>query len=341
MSKLLMIRADSSETIGGGHIMRCLAVAAAWRDLGGDSLFVAAEISDELRTRILREGHQLEDISAPRGSQADAAETCQLAKSRNAKAVAMDGYCFELDYQKYLHQEGIFTVKYDDQGVSPEFECDILVNQNVHAKDIHYRDRAPNAKLLMGAGYAAIREEFRTAQNQDRDYSSPSNILISLGLSDTTEQLETILKGLNQWQEPLQITLLAGGADMTRLDQFSMRDRHELRLFQTIEDMAAAFLKADLAILAAGGTANEAACLATPFAVLCIADNQIPAYEEYVASDAALDGGYARNLTPETLLEILRPALAESKVREELGRKARSKVDGQGASRVAQAIWQA
>ena len=60
----LIIRADGSSTIGAGHIMRCLALAQAWRSYGGKATFLSYCTSDALCGRIMEGGFDFEAVEA-------------------------------------------------------------------------------------------------------------------------------------------------------------------------------------------------------------------------------------------------------------------------------------
>lgn len=346
MSCRLIIRSDASETIGAGHVMRCLALAKAWVAQGGaldepqyQVMFVSAEITEGLKQQIAKEGHCFHVINAARGSREDADSTRDLASGWGADVVVLDGYCFKLTYQSALRSEPFALVLYDDQSKEEAFDCDVLVNQNVSALAEYYIPRAPNSTLLMGAEYASLRPEFLELRKHPRKYSKAGKVLVSLGLSDTTETLKHVLMGLDRVSDDqLQIDVLVGAGNLSELESFSAGMRHQIKFIATVTNFAERLFKSDMAVLAAGGTMSEAACIATPVIIVCIADNQEPAYREFVRRGAALDGGMAEDITPESFLAVATRILGSAELRTDCAARARAMVDGRGALRMVDAL---
>lgn len=338
-NECLLIRADASALIGGGHIMRCLALANAWSKEGGKVVFVCAEITPQLHNRISQSGYYIHTISAQRGTGVDRVETNAIADDLRADVVVLDGYCFSAGYQAGLRDSGKKVVVYDDQGDAPAFCCDILVNQNIHAHPAQYEHRADGAILLMGVQYAALREEFHEARSCERDFSRCTKVLVSLGLGDTTKILIDILECLlASTKEHLEIVILTGASDIGRIETIAKKAPHEIYCHETTGVFAEKLLEADIAIIAAGGTANEAACLATPMIMICIAANQVPAYREFIRRGIALDGGFSDTFNAAMFRTHLESLLQNQNIRTSLGGKGREAVDGEGAGRVAREI---
>src|SRR5689334_19305974 len=98
----LLIRADASASIGMGHVMRCAALAQAWRESRGEATLAAARLPDGLKTRLEAEGLPVRLLDAEPGGDVDSRSTAELAREFGAAWTVIDGYVFGDEYQKML-----------------------------------------------------------------------------------------------------------------------------------------------------------------------------------------------------------------------------------------------
>src|SRR5271154_4662407 len=99
---VLLIRADATVTSGTGHVMRCLALAQAWRDAGGRAIFAMAGSTQSIEGRLRGGGFEVAPVAFPAGSDADAEATALLAQKHGSLWVVVDGYQFGAEYQTAL-----------------------------------------------------------------------------------------------------------------------------------------------------------------------------------------------------------------------------------------------
>src|SRR5437867_11530276 len=113
-SRKLLIRADANVEIGTGHVMRCLALAQAWQDRGGDVVFAMAESSAGIDERLRLEQAQISRLDAMPGSADDAAQTASLAQELQPDWAVDDGYHVDIAYQCILKDTGLQRLIIDD-----------------------------------------------------------------------------------------------------------------------------------------------------------------------------------------------------------------------------------
>src|SRR2546423_13791691 len=106
MAEIMVVRADASAEIGSGHVMRCLALAQAWKRGADRVIFVTASDSPFLESRIQSEGMEVVRLNAQAAGTEDAKQTAELAQEANARWVVVDGYQFDAEYQGAIKDAG-------------------------------------------------------------------------------------------------------------------------------------------------------------------------------------------------------------------------------------------
>src|SRR5687768_16840999 len=84
----VIVRADASPQIGGGHIMRCLTLADAMAADGASCTFACADLTPMLEERLLKSGYRLARFASPLtgAGLAEAGPLAQQAQEDDAAA---------------------------------------------------------------------------------------------------------------------------------------------------------------------------------------------------------------------------------------------------------------
>src|ERR1700720_1415005 len=100
-AQTLLVRADASERIGTGHVMRCLALAQEFQRTAGRVIFVQGKTTSAIEDRLRAEGLEIASLNATPGSTEDARATVRLAREQGADWIVADGYHFDAEYQRH------------------------------------------------------------------------------------------------------------------------------------------------------------------------------------------------------------------------------------------------
>lgn len=347
MSSPLIIRADADSRMGTGHIMRCLALGQAWQDTGRPVIFICARIPDSLAERVKSEGFELVRMDAGSGSSADLYQTLSVISGFGAQGsgltpwLVLDGYHFDLVYQRAVRSAGFKLLLIDDYNHLPEYECDILLNQNINAPEIHYCVN-PEAKQLLGTQYVLLRREFRKYNRDDRTVPAQArNILVTLGGADPDNVTLKVLQALNHLNiSGLHVRIVVGPANphIESLRAAARLSTFDIRLLTDVKDMPELMHWADLAVSAAGSTCWELCSLGVPILTVILAENQAGLAVRLEKSGASENMGWHYQSDVVGFAGAIRHLLDHETLRNCLVCKAGYLVDGCGCDRIIKAI---
>jgi UDP-2,4-diacetamido-2,4,6-trideoxy-beta-L-altropyranose hydrolase len=333
----LLIRADASAAIGTGHVMRCLALAQAWQDAGGEAVLAAAELPDSIRARFLENQISVLCADSAPGSSKDASSLIVHASQLEPDWIAIDGDRFGCDYLRSIHDSGLRVLLIDDYADRSSFAADIIVNPNFGADPERYRRHRFQAPMLAGPSYALLRREFRSPCKR-RVRERGNKVLVTLGGSDP-EDLTSQIAGVLAACADLEVTVVAGGTYANKARLMSEAGPRTKLIFDS-HNMRELMMEADIAITIAGGTLWELlslGCAALSYArtaggaclVTCLAQQGM------IVDMGEISRFDAGKIVPAVL------GIADStSMRQRMASQGQALVDGLGAKRVVEVLGQ-
>lgn len=333
----MLIRADASLAIGTGHAMRCLALAQAWQDSGGEAILVAAELPVSMLSRFSDNKITELRVEAVPGSPDDARCLISELSRINPDWMVIDGDRFRADYLRSIHASGSRVLLIDDYADRPSFSADMIVNPNFGADPERYRTRGFQAPVLAGSHYALLRREFQASRV--REVRERGNrILVTLGGSDPEDLTSQIASALAACPD-LDVTIVAGGAYANK-DRLVSQAGPGTKLIFNSHNMHDLMMEADIAITIAGGTLWE--LLSLGCAVLSYARTPGGAYLATCLAQKGMivDMGEISCFDPGKIVPVVREIENSISTRQHMASQGQTLVDGLGAKRVADMLRQ-
>jgi UDP-2,4-diacetamido-2,4,6-trideoxy-beta-L-altropyranose hydrolase len=335
-SQTLLIRADASPAIGTGHVMRCLALAQGWADLGGRCIFAMARCTESVRARLELEGFEAVYLPVNPGSSKDALQTAAQAINNEACFLVVDGYNFGSRYQELIRSLGLQILFLDDNGHADHYYADLVLNQNIHARQELYPRKESYTQLLLGTQYALLRREFWKCRNWTREIPETARrILVTFGGSDPSNATCEVIRSLKILDnEDIQLRVVLGGSNNLHKSLSAIPRQPWVKIERNVQNMPKLMAWADVAISGAGTTVWELAFMGLPSLIMVVADNQ-----KMAASELQKTGCFklvdSRNFTKELVL------LMSSKfLRSIYSNRCKNLVDGLGYQRVLSAMFE-
>jgi UDP-2,4-diacetamido-2,4,6-trideoxy-beta-L-altropyranose hydrolase len=329
--------ADAGQDVGGGHVMRCLALAEALRGHGAACAFLAAPAAAPVLERFA--DGAVERLPAEGGGpDALAGQAARAAGEWRADIIVADHYGLGADQHRRLREGGRRLAVIDDL-TDRVLACDLVIDPTLGRGADAYGAVAPRAKALTGPNWALIRPEFAAARaaalKGRRNEEAPRKLLISLGLTDVGGVSAKVLAAVQPLAQRLDIEVVVGSGAPSRaaLDrQLGISVRTDAR------NMAELIGAADIGIGAGGASVWERACLGLPSILVILADNQRPQALELADRGAVLAVDAQAADFPRRLATAFSDLRTDPRLRSRLSQVSAALCDGRGAVRAAEAV---
>ncbi len=333
---LALFRADASPAIGGGHVMRCLALADALTRAGWRAILAARAGTEATVTAAAR----MSRLTVPDVPVAEEPEALRRALPEGCDLLVVDNYAWTCAEERASRRFAERVAVLDDFAAAPH-DADIVLDPTPGRGEAAYGPHlAPGASLLAGAAWAPLRAIIRARRHRAlhaRHGRGLGRILVAMGMTDPANATARVLEGLAASRFDGWVDVVLGTAAPHRTAvAAALPARAALHLDPP--DLPGLVAEADLAIGAGGVSALERACLGLPTLLVELADNQRAAIAGLAAA------GAARPLGPIGALSAAAIAQAISALRQDPDMLARMSAaaalvcDGLGAGRTAIAV---
>lgn len=258
-NKTLVIFTEAGDGIGFGHLMRCRAIADAFRELNWTVSIhlywkgAACPTEDDLRVYNWHAQPLSED-------------------GVNAQIALIDSYLAEASVYRSIAQKYIFTCAIDDYN-RLVYPVSLVLNPGITAGKIDYTNQV--TEVLEGKSFILLRAEVRQANKSFQAIREDLKVVtVTVGGSDVHRLLPRLGNLVLEILPEAKIRIVLPDmeqAEILRNDLPSV----EVLGRQTASEMVALFQTSDLVISACGQTLHELACLGTPFIGILTGEDQL------------------------------------------------------------------
>lgn len=330
MAKAIFVTVASPQ-IGGGHVLRCLALAEGLEKHGFRPVFAVSRTTVE--TVALLKNSKFEIVEA-------APADVHLAEAASgAGVVIFDGYDMDRAIERQWRGRAPVRLVIDDLANRPH-DCELLVDHAPGRAASDYASLVPaHCRVLAGPSFALLRPEFlryRERALSRRPGGTPRRLLVAMGLTDLDGITRRAVEGALLAGLGLEIDVVVGRAASSLAWLEGMAVAAPLRIHIDIDAtaMAELMMSSDIAIGGAGGSSLERCCMGLPTLMILLAENQRLAAETLERAGAAWLLGDLVDATPEHIATALKLFANQSRALDECSKVAATIVDGGGTDRV-------
>lgn len=338
--RTVVFRASASSRVGGGHVVRCLALAFEMRKQGWRIVFASGE--ETAATVPALEAAVDALIVVPEARPEDEPGVMRSALPEGCSVLVVDHYGRDEAFESAcrLWAEGIVVI--DDLPVR-RHDGDLLVDASGGRTAMAWEGRLPpGCRVLTGPRFALIRPGFGAPDPgavAGRSRARIRRLFVSMGATDAGDLTSGMLAVAGDLGLPAEgHVLLSGSAPHLARVRECVASLPGWHLHVDPPDVAALMAPADVAIGTAGINGWERCALSIPSLIVIAAENQRGNALAVEAAGGGVVVGEGDALDPMALARELLRLDGDAALRKRMGEAAHSCCDGRGAGRVAAAV---
>lgn len=326
---MILIRADSNEHIGTGHVMRCLSIAESFKAHGYEVVFITADHSGD---KLLGENQVICLESSWNDLETETQKLLSLIIAHDPDLLLLDSYYATDRYISRLYEK--VPVAYIDDFNTTSLNLEYLINYNIYANTMDYSAyEGKETKLLLGPEFAPLRNEFKDLPTHR--IKAVSDIMISAGGADPERITERIMESICSEYPDIRFHFIVGALN-PRMDRIKSIAKENTIIHINERQMSNLMQYCDIAVSAAGTTLYELCAAGIPTITYTLADNQLTAADEFDKRGMMINVGDCRSNSRfiNSLQEHLNELIDNDTRRKDLSQKMKRVVDGCGSDRI-------
>ena len=262
----ILIRADSSSTIGTGHIMRDLVLAKQYAD--SKIIFATQELAGNLNFKVVESGYKVKNLLSN-----DLDELITAIEELQIDMIIIDHYDIDYKFEKALKEEYPSLIIFSFDDTYEKHHCDILLNHNISGNEKRYKGLVPKyCELRCGSQYTLLRDEFIEEKRK-------KTVFLAMGGSDSSNINIKILEVLSNFRD-IEVNLVTtiANQNLEELKRY-IENKQWINLYINSNKIARLMKISDFAIITPSVTLNEIFYMEIPFVAIQTAENQKDMYK--------------------------------------------------------------
>lgn len=343
------IRCDARPQTGVGHLMRCLALSEELRTRGHDVVFLGEVVAVPWAQELVAQ------TGLPwRPAPTDPATLAAVVTGAGCTAAVIDGYDLPVNTGQTLRDSGIRVLSLLDGAFGAGQDADVYLDQNLLA-DASTAAVPPGRVFLAGLEHTLLRDQVRRHRPVGHHDQQPTTtagsglvprVLAVFGGTDPAGAAQLVAPLVLATGQPVRLEVVAADdRSATALEAVARTagPGQTLTVLPPTSDLTALALGADLVVSAAGSATWDLLAVGLPTALVCVAENQVPAYRRAVAEGLVVGLGTVADLREEAsardlAVRMLRDDLADHAGRWTRRQRGLDRIDGRGRERVVDAF---